>query len=245
MVGPRSANDAVSRIRRFYKEVTVTALESGFGVNLDGRAVKTPDKTTLALPTQAAAQVVADEWAAQGEHIDFAHMPATRHAFTAIDRVSVTRAEVAREVARYASADLLCYFAEQPTTLVARQRQLWEPVLEWAMTAEGLPFVRASGITYQAQPAETLARIEALALELDDFRLAALAFAGALFGSTILGLAVLRGQVTALEAFELARLDEAFQQEQWGADDEAAFRTDNQRSEAAALAGWLEALASA
>ena len=104
-------------------------------------------------------------------------------------------------------------------------------------------FVRATGVSYQAQPAETLARMEAAALALDDFHLAALAFAGALFGSSILALAVLRGQISANEAFDLARIDEAFQEEQWGLDEEAAARTSNQRAEADALAAWLEALA--
>jgi chaperone required for assembly of F1-ATPase len=244
MAGPSAANDAVSRIRRFYKTAEVASLADGFGVHLDGRPVKTPAKAVLALPTRAAAELVAAEWDAQGEHIDFARMPATRHAFTAIDRVSITRGEVAREIARYAAADLLCYFAEQPESLVTRQLERWGPVLDWALTQEGLVFVRATGISYQTQPAETLARVEEAALAMDDFHLAALAFAGALFGSSILALAVLRGRLTTDEAFDLSRIDEAFQEEQWGQDEEASVRTANQRSEAAALAAWLEALAS-
>jgi chaperone required for assembly of F1-ATPase len=243
MAGPSAANDAVSRIQRFYKTAEVASLAEGFGVNLDGRSVKTPAKAVLALPTRAAAELVAAEWEAQGEHIDFARMPATRHAFTAIDRVSVTRAEVAKEIARYAAADLLCYFADQPESLVARQLERWGPVLDWALTHEGLVFVRATGVSYQAQPVETLARMETAALALDDFHLAALAFAGALFGSSILALAVLRGRLSASEAFDLARIDEAFQEEQWGRDEEAAIRTANQRAEADALTAWLEALA--
>ena len=243
MAGPSAANDAVSRIQRFYKEARVADLDQGFGVHLDGRAVRTPAKAVLTLPTRAAAELVAAEWSGQGEHIDFAHMPATRHAFTAIDRVSLTRAEVAREIARYAAADLLCYFADQPDRLVTRQLEQWGPILDWALTQEGLVFVRATGISYQAQPAETLARVEQAALALDDFHLAALAFAGALFGSSILALAVLRGRLSADEAFELARLDETFQEEQWGRDEEAAVRAANQRAEAVALAAWLEALA--
>ena len=51
-----------------------------------------------------------------------------------------------------------------------------------------------------------------------------------------------RGRLTADEAYDLSRLDEAFQQEQWGIDEEAAERTANQREEARALAAWLAAL---
>lgn len=242
MAGPRAANDALNRIRRFYKTVGVSERDGAFEIDLDGRSLKTPAKNALRLPTQAAARIVAEEWEAQGEHIDFAAMPATRHAYTATDRVSVTRDEVAREVARYAGSDLLCYFADGPLMLLERQTAAWGPLLDWAHEAEGLAFIRASGISYQPQPPQTLEKVEALARALDDYRLSALAFGGALMGSTILGLALLRGRLTADEAYDLSRLDEAFQQEQWGVDEEAAERTANQREEARALAAWLAAL---
>lgn len=242
MAGPRAANDALNRIRRFYKAATVVERDGAFEIDLDGRALKTPGKNAMRLPTRAAAEVVAGEWEAQGEHIDFASMPATRHAYTATDRVSVTREEVAREVARYAGSDLLCYFADTPLLLIERQTDAWGPLLDWAKETEGLAFIRASGISYQPQPPQTIEKVEALALALDDFHLSALAFGGALMGSTILGLALLRGRLTADEAYELSRLDEAFQQEQWGVDEEAAERTAAQREEARALAKWLAAL---
>ena len=237
-----SANDAFQRIKRFYKAATVEAAGEGFGVALDGRLMKTPGKAELVLPTLAAAEMVAAEWMGQGEYIRFADMPATRHAYTAIDRVSVVRMEVAQEVGRYAGSDLLCYFAEEPAALVKRQQEAWGPVLDWAEAEHDLAFVRAVGINPQSQPPQTLLRIEALALDLDDFRLAALAYAGALFGSSILALALIRGRLDGEEAYTLSRLDEAFQEEQWGVDAEAAERTAQLHSEAVVLEAWLKAL---
>lgn len=242
MARPSSANDALQRIKRFYKTVSVEAVEGGFGVALDGRVMKTPGGAMLALPTRAAAQMVADEWTAQKEYIVFPDMPATRHAYTAIDRVAAARREVAEEVGRYAGSDLLCYFAEDPAALVERQLQAWGPVLDWAETALDLKFVRVAGISPQAQPPQTLLRVEALALDLDDFRLAALAYGGALFGSSVLALALTQGRLTAEDAFALSRLDEAFQEEQWGVDVEAAERTERLRHEAIILEQWLTAL---
>jgi len=242
MARPSSANDALQRIKRFYKSVTVEAVDGGFGVALDGRVMKTPGKAVLCLPTEAAGRMVADEWAAQSEYIVFPEMPATRHAYTAIDRVAAVRREVAEEVGRYAGSDLLCYFAEAPAALVERQLRAWEPVLDWAESALDLKFVRAAGISPQAQPPQTMLRVEALALDLDDFRLAALAYAGALFGSSVLALALTQGRLTGEEAFTLSRLDEAFQEEQWGIDAEAAERTEQLRGEALVLERWLAAL---
>jgi chaperone required for assembly of F1-ATPase len=218
------------------------AVDGGVAVQLDGRQPKTPGGAALVLPTQAAADLVAAEWQAQGEWIDFTAMAANRHAFTAIDRVRLARAETAAELARFAGSDLLCYFAEQPAALVERQHTQWDPILDWAEDRHGLLFVRASGVVYQAQPPETLKRAEALGLALNDFELAGLAWAAALFGSTVLGLALQQRRITGEEAFELSRLDEAFQNEQWGVDAEAAARAEGIHAEALALERWFAAL---
>lgn len=230
--------DSPDRPRRFYKQ----AKAEGLGVLLDGRALKTPGGAALVLPTEAAAGLVAGEWEAQVDFIDYATMPATRHAYTAIDRVAAARAEVAREAARYAGSDLLCYMATEPAVLVDRQLKAWGEILDWALADLDLEFIRTHGVSHTPQPASTLERVEALALEMDDFRLSALAFAGALYGSTILALAVERGRLTGEEAYELSRLDEAFQEEQWGVDEEAAERTAGLRAEAAMLERWIRAL---
>jgi chaperone required for assembly of F1-ATPase len=239
---PSRINDALQRIRRFYKAATVEYGEPGYQIALDGRLVKTPGGNPLATPSKAAAEMIADEWAAQGAYIIFPEMPATRHAFTAIDRVALKRTEVAEEAARYAGSDLLCYFAEEPATLVERQAREWGAILDWAESELGLSFVRTAGISPMTQPPQTILRVEALALDLDDFRLAALAYGGALFGSTILSIAVQRGRLSGEEAFNLSRLDESFQEEQWGVDEEAAERTERLRAEALLLERWFKAL---
>jgi chaperone required for assembly of F1-ATPase len=235
-------NDALQRIRRFYKTVEARPADGGFEILLDGRKAKTPAGAAIALPTQAAGELVASEWADQAPWIEFGQMPATRHAFTAIDRVSGAHAETAAELARFAASDLLCYFAENPQALIERQQTQWGPVLDWAEDELGLLFVRAQGVVYQVQPPQTVHQVEALALELDDFTLAGLAWAAALFGSSVLALALQRGRLTGEEAFELSRLDEAFQNEQWGEDAEATERTAGMRREAVMLERWFAAL---
>lgn len=229
--------------RRFYKDVTVTEAEGGFGVALDNRALRTPGGHVLALPTRALAEMVAEEWRGQGEFILQADMHATRLANTAQESVPPAHDAVAASVARYAASDTLCYFADAPEALVERQDAQWAPVLERAERELGLAFTRASGITHQDQPPATLERVTAIAAGLDDFRLAGLAFGAALFSSAVLALGVLRGWFSGEAAFDLARLDEAFQEDQWGVDAEAAERTDRLRVEARVLDQWFRALA--
>jgi chaperone required for assembly of F1-ATPase len=228
--------------RRFYREVAAAPAGAGFGVALDRRELRAPKGTPLVLPTLALAELVAEEWAAQGEHLELAAMHATRLANTAVESLPAARAATADQVAQYAAADLICYFAEGPAGLVERQAELWGPWLARAEAEAGLRFVRASGIVHQPQPPETIAAVRALALGLDDFALAGLAFGTALFGSAVLALAVSRGWLAGPQAFDLSRLDEAWQEEKWGVDAEAAERSARLRGEAAMLQRWFEAL---
>jgi chaperone required for assembly of F1-ATPase len=242
MPANRQDHDALNRPRRFWKDVTVAEEGPSWAVLLDGRPAKTPIGARVLLPTRALAELVANEWSAVGEHVNFGLMPATRLAFTALDRIGQVRDAVAQETAAYAASDLICYFAEGPEALVAAEEAGWGPMLDWAHQALGLELVRATGIAHRPQPSETIARVSALASELDDFGLAGLSWAAALFGSAVLALAVQRARLGGREAFALSRLDEAFQEERWGVDEEAAARTAALADEADLLERWFAAL---
>ena len=228
--------------RRFYKAVEAAPAEGGFTVLLDGRTLRTPKGVPLVVPTRAVAEQIAEEWAGQGEHLELAGMHAMRLANTALESIPQARDATADAVAQYAASDLLCYFAETPAGLVERQEAHWSPVLERAQDDAGLAFVRAAGIVHQPQPQATLERVKDLALGLDDFALAGLAFGAALYGSAVLALGLARGWLTGEQAFELSRLDEAWQEEQWGVDAEAAERTGRLRAESAMLERWFRGL---
>lgn len=228
--------------RRFYRTVSVEGAEGGFGIRLDGRSPRSPGGKALTLPTRALAEMIAEEWAAQSDTINYASMPATRLAHTALDVVARSRRESIEGVTRYAGADLLCYFAEGPGSLVRRQEVSWLPLLEWAQSTHGLALIRAVGILHQEQPAQSLAALIADLEPLDDFTLGGLAFAAALFGSAVLALALRAGRVNAEEAMAAARLDEIFQEERWGVDGEAAARTAAMTREALMAERWFAAL---
>jgi chaperone required for assembly of F1-ATPase len=228
--------------RRFYGEAAAGPVDAGFGVLLDGKPVRTPEGKRLVLPNAALASLLAQEWQTQAEHIAIPDMPATRLAFTVVDRTIAVHAALADEVANWAGSDALCYFAPGPDTLVERELLHWGPVLDWAHEALGLEFVRVTGVIHQPQPPATLERARALALPLDDFSLAGLAMAAGLFGSAVLAFALQRGQLDGQGALDISRVDEAFQEEQWGIDAEAAERTARMTREAAMLECWFRAL---
>ena len=234
--------ESEERLKRFWKEAHVEQRDDGWTVLLDGRAPKTPAHAAYALPTEGSARMVAEEWAAQGEFLMPATMPATRLAATAIDRVGGARDAVADEIAAYAGSDLLCYLAEHPTSLVVEQARCWKPWRDWAALELDVALEAAEGIVHRPQSPDAIARVKAHALAMDDFALTGLATAVPLLGSAVLGLALQRGVLSGVEALDLSRLDEAFQERQWGIDAEAAERTETRRAEADLLDRWFRAL---
>lgn len=212
--------------------------EGGFRLTWQGRPLRSPSRQPLRLPTAALAELAA-------EPSETTPSPALRLAFTAVDRIATAREETADEVARFAASDLLCYFAAGPESLVERETAQWGRWLDWADRELGLALVRTYGIAHTSQPPQTLERARALALELDDFSLTGLAAATSLFGSAVLAFALQRGALSGNAAFDLSRLDEAFQEERWGVDAEAAARAAALAAEAQLLDRWLRACKSA
>ncbi len=231
------------RPKRFYKDAGIAADGNVWRVTLDGRALKTPNGNALILPTDALANVIADEWRAQVERIDILSMFNTRLAHVAIDRAGRAPAEMAAEAARYAETDLVSHLAEAPASLRDRQQAGWGPLRNWAAEEMGVRLKPVEGIIAQPQPEESLEAMKRHAMAIDAYRLAGLVHGVALLGSAVLGLAVERRRISAAEAFELSRIDEQFQIERWGEDEEAMRRTERHRAEARALDLWFGSLA--
>lgn len=227
-------------MKRFWTEVTVSP---DWEVLLDGRPVRTPGRLPLALPTDALAELVADEWRAVQGTIDPRAMPMTGLANAAIERVAPAPAAFAADLARYAAADLLCYRAESPPELVARQAAAWDPPLAWARARYDVHFTVTAGIVHRPQPPATLARIGEAVAALDPFPLAALSPITTLAGSVLLALALAEGAIGADEAWSAATLDERWSAEQWGEDAQATALLAARRAEFDAAVRFLTASA--
>lgn len=229
--------------KRFYKGAEVAETTEGFSVLLDGRPVRTPGRALLALPSAAAAALVAAEFAAQGEIIDPVSMPVLRLANSAIDGVAADMDAVLEDVVRFSGSDLVCYRADAPALLAARQAEAWDPVLAWARSALGARFYLAEGVVHVEQPAESVAAVRRwIAARREPFRLSAIHVMTTLTGSALLALAVEAGAFRSLEAWAAAHVDEDWNAEQWGEDAEAAARKAARRRDFDAAAALLQSL---
>lgn len=209
------------KAKRFWKEARVVEAEGGYSVELDGRGVKTPAKRKLVVPTRAMAQAIAEEWDAQEGEIDPGQMPVTRSANAAIDKVALQHAEVAQMLADYADSDLLCYRAESPAELVTRQAEAWDPLLEWADREFGARLIPVSGVMHQPQSPKALEVLAKRAHGMDSFTLTAFHDLVGLSGSFVIGLAAMHDMRETRSLWQLSRVDEQWQEELWGPDEEA------------------------
>jgi len=209
------------KAKRFWKEAGVVEEEGGFGVRLDGRAVRTPAKAALIVPTRALAEAIAAEWNAQEGKIDPGTMPFTRSANAAIDKVARQKSEVAEMLAAYGDSDLVCYRATGPVELIEKQAAAWNPLLDWTESVLSAKLLVVEGVVHVPQDAAALARLRAHVDALDIWALTAFHDLVSLSGSLVIGFAALDGFYPAETLWNLSRVDETWQAEQWGSDEEA------------------------
>jgi chaperone required for assembly of F1-ATPase len=202
--------------------------ETGYAILLDSKPMHLPGGAVLRVDAEPLARAIAEEWqvagGANGGEMSFADTPLTRLAGTAQQRIAPDPAPTVDAIARYAETDLLCYRAEGPEKLVARQKREWQPWLDWAAMTYKAPLRVGTGIAFVKQHRGSVAALRGAVAELDIAALAALGIAVPALGSLVLGLALAEQQLDAEAAHALGALDELFQVEAWGEDAEAAAR---------------------
>ncbi|WP_223424066.1 ATP12 family chaperone protein [Tateyamaria pelophila] len=230
------------KAKRFWKAAETEQVEDGWTVRLDGRAVKTPAKAALVVPTVALADAIAAEWDAQDDVIDPLSMPFTRTANAAIDKVAPQHAEVVDMLAAYGDADLLCYRAAAPTELVLRQAAVWDPYLDWAADALGARLHPRIGLMHEPQDEAALKTLWHHTHALSAYELACFHDLVSLTGSLVLGFATAQADASANEIWSASRLDETWQEEQWGVDEEAQEAAEVKKSSYFHAKNFLEAM---
>jgi chaperone required for assembly of F1-ATPase len=229
-------------VKRFWKEVSVDRDGAGWAIRLDERPVRTPARALLAVPCEALAEAIAEEWRSVGETIDPRAMPLTGLANAAIDRIAPDRQAFASGLAKYAEADLACYRSDWPPELVSRQANSWDDLLAWGRRRYDVDFATTLGLLHVPQPQATIDRLSQAVSELDPFHLAGLSPLVTTGGSLVAGLAVLERALTPEQAWEAVSVDERWQLEQWGSDSEAEVALENRRRDFLSAARFLELL---
>jgi chaperone required for assembly of F1-ATPase len=207
--------------KRFWTETRAVEQSVGFSVELDGRAIKTPGKLPLIVPTRALVDMIVAEWDGQGEKIDPSTMPATRASNSAIDTVSVHFDTVVDQLTEYVGSDLLCYRADNPVELIAKQALVWDPLLDWFSNIFGTSLAVTTGIIPIAQDPTCLEAVRTRLSSLTSFELTGMHDLITISGSAVIALAVEANHLKVSEGWAASRVDEDWQIQLWGEDDEA------------------------
>ncbi len=229
------------RRKRFYAETGVLETPAGFAVTLDRKPVRTPSGRELVAPSREIAEAISEEWNAQQETIDPLTMPLTRLANSVVEAVVDRAGAVAEDVANYFQSDLLFYRAAHPEALAAREAAHWDGVLFWAANTLGAHFILAEGIVHVRQPDTAVAAARA-ALPSDPWSIAAMHVVTTLTGSALLALALLHGVLDPDQVWAAAHVDEDWNMEKWGVDEEVAARRAARLTDFRAAAGILKTL---
>lgn len=231
-----------NKARRFFEVAEVTTVENEFSVALDGKTVRTPEGSLIAMPTRQLAELVSGEWSSQVEEIKPLTMPVMRLVCTAIDKVIPVRDQIIDQISRYGLTDLLCYRSEGPDDVVAHQAEHWQPVLDWLKTRFDISLNVTQGIVHVAQPESSLDQFKKIVGGYQDFQLTGLAEMTQLTGSLVLAIAFLEKHLSDEDVFLLSQLDDDWQSDKWGEDFEAVQRRKNLEVDVAAAVSFLAAL---
>jgi len=229
---------------RFYKEVNIIQRDGGYAVELDGQSVRTPGGQPQTVASKALVEAIAAEWRSQGKKVIPATMPLSGYVNTAIDRIGYNREVILKNVLNFAGTDLLCYRCEEPEDLAARQNEYWQPLLDWAADTMGVDLEVTISILPVRQPIKAIEALVNKLQKMNDMELAGVASLAAAFGSLILALALAEGEIDPRHAFNCSQLDQIYQNEHWGVDEEEKVRQKNLENDIASAVLFLSLLES-
>lgn len=231
---------AKNKIRRMYKAAVCQRRDDEFVILLDDRVAMTPGKKPLRVPSRALGRAVAEEWNTQEEWIIPFSMPLTQIANTALDRIAGRRKTIISEVVRYVEDELLCYRAESGSDLARREEILWQPILDWLAECHDVQLITTAGLIHVEQPSDAQKKLMEVLSRMSVAELTALQCAVAVSGSLVLALALVTGRIDGADLFELSQLEETWQIERWGEDEEATLRRAALRQDALDVAHYLD-----
>ena len=229
-------------MKRFYKKVEVSSIDVGFAISLDDKALLSPGKTKLVLPTKKLANAIADEWRNQEDQIIPSTMPFMTLSSTAVDRVRPRSDDTIDEILSFLETDLLCYRAQEPDALVREQKEVWQPLLNWCEGLIGSAFNVTSGIMPVSQVPTLVPSARKILRFYNDFELLGLHQFTSISGSAVIGLALSENHIELEAAYQAAFIDDYFQINNWGEDADASLRIANRRREMLEIKEFLDLL---
>ena len=229
-------------MKKFYKEASAVKKDEGYCITLDGKTIKTPAGNLLAMPSETLANKIVAEWdcVKEGEEIIPESMGYMKMASTAIDKVIPHTAEVCRNLMPFAMNDLLCYRSGDNLDLRTMQDGAWDKWVAWAKKFADIDLIIGEGIIPIDQSPSVKVSAMLKLQNYDGFKLTVMADLTSIYGSFVLALSAVEGKISMQDAYDISRVDELYQIQKWGVDDEAQKSTQIIKDELVVTSDFLK-----
>lgn len=137
----------------------------------------------------------------------------------AVKEIKDNRCKMQQQLLDFASTDLLFFFSDKPELLL-QQKKRWQPVLEWAEAFLNIKLNVTQSLNVPEND-NLIKKLPDVFNSLSDKDFCCWYAASLNLRSVLLGLAMIKGLVDAKKAAELSAIEELWQNEQWGIDEQA------------------------
>ena len=210
-------------MRKFWKMVKVKKKSSNsYEILLDENVLKTPMKKKLTIQNSKIAEEIYKEWNQNKNIVDTDAMIFYGIISTSIDKISNNRILYVNEILNFIDTDLICYRAEEPNDLVQWQSKNWDPILLKIEKYINNKVDVFKGIMPSKQKKGIKLKIIKFLTKFSDLEIIVLHRITNITGSVFLSLCILNNDLIKEKAFELSYLDELWQAENWGYEEEAS-----------------------
>tara|TARA_B100000676_G_C18088553_1_gene857311 strand:- start:5502 stop:6203 length:702 start_codon:yes stop_codon:yes gene_type:complete len=209
-------------MQRFYQNAKLGLIEdiNNFGIFLDTKPLKTPQKKLFTIPCLKLAEMICEEWNSQDEIIIPSTMPLTRIGYTALDQIEPNRSLYEQQISRYLITDTLCYRVAHPIELAKIQDNTWSPLLTWVEKEFGIYLKETYGVVAIDQPMRSIKKVNDILMGLGIWELSGLLLSVRVSGSLVVGLGMYKNYLDADEAFKVSEVERTWQIKRWGEDSE-------------------------
>ena len=210
-------------MRKFWERVQLKKTDiSSYEIFLDDKILKTPLRKKLIIPNLKIAEEIYKEWNQDIKIIDKDAMIFYGILSTSIDKTCGNRKLYIDDILDFIDTDLTCYRAEKPNDLVQWQSKNWDPILLKVEKYINSKINVFRGIMPLKQDQEIHIKITKLLTKFTDLEILVLHRIANITGSVFLSLCIFISDKIKEKAFELSFLDELWQAENWGYEEEAS-----------------------
>ncbi len=156
----------------------------------------------------------------------------------AVHEIVNYREDIEIKLLEFAKTDLLFFWSEK-NDLYLRQKKEWQPILDWV---EDTLLVKINTTSKLDVPnnEELQNSLKGLFVKMTEKELACYYAAALNMKSVLLALALVKGKIDAKEAGKLSYLEELWQNEMWGNDEEAIKRRKERCDELVEIESYLK-----